>query len=357
MSNIEKLKQELILQKQTIEALGGQVTVANTHPSPAEITQGISTIDVPDLTISNATENDVLYGKTFFSGSDKLKVGTYNDTSTTFKHVYEYEQGVLGTENSLEYHFPTDVKTIRPYNYYKNTNKIKFVFHSGIEAIGNHAFNGVANFTYENFNSMNKLKLLPESCFYNASTRGLDLTNFPPNLETIQANSFYNALHENSEIYIHDGVKSLGSYSFSMANIFYCNSIRFAERCSITSFGSGVFENTIFNCDLTLPPRVSTLTYKFFYNGAVNNVIMPENLTTMYQYCFGAADTTPLSDLRLRTMTFLKTTPPSTFYDNCFPTAALGNGFKIYVPDESIEAYKNKMATYASIIYPVSQKN
>lgn len=44
MTSLEELKQELINQKNEIEAKGGTVIVANTYPSPAEITAGIKTI-------------------------------------------------------------------------------------------------------------------------------------------------------------------------------------------------------------------------------------------------------------------------------------------------------------------------
>ena len=44
MTTLEELKQELINQKNEIEAKGGTVIVANTYPSPAEITAGIKTI-------------------------------------------------------------------------------------------------------------------------------------------------------------------------------------------------------------------------------------------------------------------------------------------------------------------------
>ena len=58
----------------------------------------------------------------------------------------------------------------------------------------------------------------------------------------------------------------------------------------------------------------------------------------------------------LKTATFLKTTPPQTFPSTIFSSQALQNGLKIYVPDQSIEAYKAKQPAYANYIYPMSQK-
>ena len=58
----------------------------------------------------------------------------------------------------------------------------------------------------------------------------------------------------------------------------------------------------------------------------------------------------------MRTLTFLNTKPLSIFYDNCLPKQALEYGLKIYVPDESVEGYKNKMTLFADLILPMSQK-
>ena len=41
MSNIEMLKQELLLQKSIIEQKHGKILVKNNNPSPSEITEGI----------------------------------------------------------------------------------------------------------------------------------------------------------------------------------------------------------------------------------------------------------------------------------------------------------------------------
>ena len=61
MTTLEELKQELINQKNEIEAKGGTVIVANTYPSPAEITAGIKTITAStnsgDTTVTITSSN------------------------------------------------------------------------------------------------------------------------------------------------------------------------------------------------------------------------------------------------------------------------------------------------------------
>lgn len=76
MESLEILKQELITQKAEIEQKGGTVSVASLNPSPSEITAGIKTISVPDLTSATATSEDVAEGKTFYSGDNTIKMGT-----------------------------------------------------------------------------------------------------------------------------------------------------------------------------------------------------------------------------------------------------------------------------------------
>ena len=56
---------------------GYTVNVANQNPSPSEITNAIEKIGF-DFSAANATEADFLYGKTFFTQNNELKVGTFS---------------------------------------------------------------------------------------------------------------------------------------------------------------------------------------------------------------------------------------------------------------------------------------
>ena len=75
MNSIDIIKQELINQKTLLEQKGFTVNVANTNPSPTEITEAINNIEV-NLTLANATVDDVALGKTFYAQSGELKTGT-----------------------------------------------------------------------------------------------------------------------------------------------------------------------------------------------------------------------------------------------------------------------------------------
>ena len=75
MNSYNTIINELITQKQFLDEKGFTVNTANTYPSPSEITQAIKNIDF-DLSESDATEADVLAGKTFYSKTKELKTGT-----------------------------------------------------------------------------------------------------------------------------------------------------------------------------------------------------------------------------------------------------------------------------------------
>lgn len=356
MSNIEKLKQELLTQKQNIEKLGGNVVVANTNPSPAEISQGILTIDVPDLTVSTATEEDVLYGKTFFSGNSTLKIGTYSDSSTTAAALYEYEMEVQDLSLPLNYNLPTNITKLRPYMYYKNHNAVNFHFHPGLTELNSYTFSNANNFSFYGLEDLTLLTSIPENCFEKVNPNGIDLSNLPPNITQIVTRSFSNSIRDNCVITIPKTVTTLASYAFYSSSKKFCLALNIPTDAALKSLGTCALENLFFNCDLTTPPNVEMIPTKFAYNGSFNNIIFSKKIASLYANCFGAASTTPLSEIALKTVTFLKTTPPSVYYTTVFPTQAKENGLKIYVPDESIEAYKNKLTDCVDLIYPASQK-
>jgi len=356
MSNIEILKQELLLQKKTIENLGGQVVVANTNPSPSEITKGITTINVPDLSGSNATEADVLLGKTFYSGGSKLRVGTFVDSTFTAKCIYEYQIGESMSEDEMDFSLPTNVTYIRPYQFYDNPHHINFTFHPDITNIETYAFAETPNFTFNGFPELTKLKMLKEKCFMNTNPYGISVEQLPPMLEAIGVYSFYNSFPNGCSINIPFTVETISSGAFNTAEKRYLKKLNILEGCMLSNISLNAFTNIVFDCDLVYPQKCKTVPSYFNLNGSFNNITLHEAVKVLDKKCFGADETCPLSDVRLKTVTCLNPTPPTTFYDNSFSEQAKENGFKIYVPDSSIEAYKAKMTNFVDYIYPMSQK-
>ncbi len=92
MTSLEELKQELINQKNEIEAKGGTVIVANTYPSPAEITAGIKTITAS----TNSGDTTVTITSANTQNSASNTISSVDSTLNTLSNV------VPNTETLIE---------------------------------------------------------------------------------------------------------------------------------------------------------------------------------------------------------------------------------------------------------------
>ena len=151
MNNLELLKQELLKQKEAIINKGGSVNIKNLNPSPAEITDAINNLSIPDFSSATAKAEDVLEGKTFYAQDSVLKVGSYVDPSNMYNHLYIYNVDEQTSSASFNYTMPNYVTKIRPYLCAGNKNAINFAFNDSITEIGQYAFNDTSNFVFENF--------------------------------------------------------------------------------------------------------------------------------------------------------------------------------------------------------------
>ncbi len=100
MTSLEELKQELINQKNEIEAKGGTVIVANTYPSPAEITAGIKTITAStnsgDTTVTITSANTQNLATSLNVNEDSNTISSVDSTLNTLSNV------VPNTETPIE---------------------------------------------------------------------------------------------------------------------------------------------------------------------------------------------------------------------------------------------------------------
>lgn len=356
MNNLETLKQELLLQKQEIENKGGTVIVANTNPSPSEITQGIKNLPILETALATATEADVLEGKSFYAGNSTLKFGTYKDKADYYKHLFEYTQGEVTSSTPLEYTFAAGTKNIRQYMFCKNHNYITFNFNPELESVDTYAFEGMVNATFTNLGELENLKEIRGYAFSGVNPNGIDLANLPPNLETLLARAFADSVRENCDIVIPNSITTFNSYAFYCTEKVYANNLTLLAGGTYKSLPGFTFHNIVFNCDLVIPSNITETATKFAYNGSFNNITIPATFKTLGDRSFSADSTVALSDVRLQTVTFESATPP-TIKNQPFATQAVTNGLKIYVPDEAVDEYKASFATtYQNCIVPVSQK-
>ncbi len=356
MNSIELLKQELGYQKELIEQAGGTVSVANEHPSPSEITEGIRSLSSIDLTVATATPEDVLMGKTFFAGTSEMKVGTSIANPNTINYMFMYKFKEKQTEDTIYYSMSTSQTFVGKYKFYQNHNPISFTFGENLVNIEEYAFYESKNFIFTNFSELTKLKTLGIYCFTYSVAQGLDFSNLPDSLTAIGTAAFAYVVPDSLNYRLPPKINNMGQMVFKQTSRFQAGSLDLSVF-TYNSLPSYTFQNVVFNCDLVLPPSVKTIGAYCNYGGSFNNITIPSTVTTLQNDCFNMASTSAVSNSNLRTVVFEKETPP-TINARVFSTQAVENGFKIYVPDNSLEAYKAvaNLQTFVNNIYPMSEK-
>lgn len=357
MNNLEVLKQELKNQKNAIENKGGVVNVANTNPSPSEITAGISTIPSQNLKPTTATAEDVIKGKTFYTGDGVLRSGTqptfFEQCDKLF--IYDDVSGTVG--NSISLTLPQGMEILRGYMFYKNPNPMTVTFNTDLVRIGEYAFGTVENLELTNFSELTNLECIASGAFSYGDVTSIDFSNLPASLTTLEDRVFLSDIQANPTIVVPSGLEKMGVYAFAGPTRHYAKEIIFPEYMSITSVEQGIVQNVVFESDFRAPSYWVDIGTSFNYNGGFPNIVIPANILQLKTACFGAPTTSPNSDFILRTVTFESTTPPK-IASSSFATQHMNNGFKVYVPDESLEAYKTASyyTKFANCILPMSQK-
>ena len=147
-----------------------------------------------------------------------------------------------------------------------------------------------------------------------------------------------------TSVVIPASVSSIGTYAFQ-----YCYSLtNIVIPESISSIGIYAFANCVSLTNIVIPENVSSIgNYAFRYCYSLTSVVIPASVSSIgtyaFQYCYS-----------ILKYVFNRTTPP-TLSTNVFTER--NNIVKIYVPDESVEAYKTatNWITYANYIYPMSE--
>ncbi len=357
MNNSEIIKTELKEQKRIIEEKGGTITVANDYPSPFEITAGIETIKTPDFTITTATEADVAFGKTFYSKSSELKTGSGMFQSDMINHIFMINYGQPTTEERVYYTCPSGITKIKPHCFFGNLNPIHFKFNPEITIIDDYAFYEAQNFTYEGFHEITNLKEIGEYAFAKNTIQGINYGMLPDTLIELRQYCFAYTYNESvKEIILPPNVTTLETGTFRQQER-RCYDRLDVNNIKTKTLSTAMFFNVVFDCDLVLPEGFSTICAQCFYGGGVNNLTLPKSIYRLEESCFNAYSTQSLSEVPLKTVTFLGETPPL-IGNRIFSTQCINNGFKIYVPDTAVDTYKaaSALSAYVNHIYPMSQK-
>ena len=145
-----------------------------------------------------------------------------------------------------------------------------------------------------------------------------------------------------SSVNIPSGVTSIGGWAFST-----CLALTGIDiPNSVTSIGEAAFENCYGLTSITIPSGVTSIEDETFYGcKGLTSITIPSGVTGIGNYAFDYCSS-------LTSVACLATTPP-TLGSNAFRDNASGR--KIYVPSESVNAYKTASgwSTYAADIEPI----
>lgn len=354
MESLEELKQELKQQKTAIENKGGTVATAHTNPSPSEITTGINSIPVPNLAVATATSADVINGKTFYAGDSKLKYGSlFNNSNVDELMDLIFQTNTMGDEHSFYFEIPAGQSTVKPYLFNEFTRPLTVTLPNNLEEIGERAFYNCTNLTLNNFYEQTQLTKIGEYAFNECHI--LDLSILPSCIEVIDGFGLRSAEKECDKIVLPASLVTLDEGAFMTTierNYDYLDLNGYSPKVLMNS----VFQRALFDCDFVIPDTVERILQMFNYRGRFNHIIIPASVTEIQLHAFDVMSSDTVSKYVPEYIEFKGETPPELGYQ-VFNRYGADFGMIIYVPDNSVEAYKavENMRWYTSIIKPVSE--
>ena len=310
------------------------------------------------LTSVNIPDSVTTIGEEAFIWCDSLK---------EFKGKFATEDGrSLIVDNTIiayanasgnTYNIPDSVTSIGYMAFYCCISLTSVNIPDSATTIGESAFEGCYSLTSVNIG--NSVTTIGSSAFYDCSS--LTSVNIPDSVTEIGEDAFYSC-DSLISVNIPDSVTTIGAWVFGQCDSL--TSVNIGD--SVKTIGHDAF----YDCDsltsVTIPDSVTTIGNSAFWNcTSLTSVNIPDSVTTIgdvaFKYC-GRMTSVTIGDsvktigydafvgcTSLTSVYCKATTPPASgawvFDDN-------GSGRKIYVPTESVEAYKSAYGwkNYASAI-------
>lgn len=326
-----------------------------------------------ELTITQKCLNNI---SALDLGNAKIKFADY--VVSTSEYPFRYSTFVNKT-----IHIHPDVTDIPTYAFYASTG-FETVDFANVLSIGGQAFANIHSLKTIIFPST--LTSIGFAAFDTCS--GLTEVRFAAGITSIPAQAFYHCTSL-ATITLSEGLTSIERYAFG-----YCSSLPgIALPSTLTSIDERAFENCIALLEVIIPQNVTRLGGNVFGGcTALRRVEIPAGLNnwggTVFNNCTALREVVLHEGLKtLGSQAFCRCTSleeivlPSTLtrlgpqlFDSCSglktivctavtpPTGSLASNTlsleAIYVPDESVDAYKAASAwkTYASVIKPLSSK-
>ena len=176
-----------------------------------------------------------------------------------------------------------------------------------------------------------------QSAFEDCS--GLTSVSLPSTITSI-GNSAFTYCDNLLEIGIPEGVTSIGDYAF-----FHCIQLKnIYLPDTLTSLGTNAFALCLNFDTINIPSSLTSIPTRCFYAAAgLSSLEIPSSITSIGDEAFAGC-------VNIYYIVFYSTTPP-TLGDNVF--ANTNDKYRIFVPSESVDAYKAAWSTYADKIYSI----
>ena len=170
----------------------------------------------------------------------------------------------------------------------------------------------------------------------------------PNSVRSIGNSAFRNWETNNQPLVIPDSVRSIGNYAFSKWS---SNNHPLVIPDSVRSIAGDAFRNwETNNQPLVIPDSVTSIRMNAFYFWSSNNqpLVIPNSVTSIGNSAFYYWSLVPYVEMKSET-------PPTLGNKNAFGGQ---NNAPIYVPDESVEAYKTatNWVDLANRIFAISDK-
>lgn len=355
---IDTIKTELVSQKSEIEKKGGVVNVHNINPTPTEITAGIKTIPSLGPHQPTATATDVLKGKTFYGVSGEYLTGNYVAlvSQEEFDLVFNnYSENTT----PIDYHIPAGTIKLRDYFYVHSSTHTNIYLNEELQEIGEYSFWENENTSIMNFATLQHLNKIGK--YSMKGIKGIDFSNFPTCLKELGQYCFADSqFPETTTIKVPGSVTTLGDFCL-MGNINRRSVVANVDLSTcVALYSKGMLMYHLMpNLDYVTESNIHLLPMNFMFGGGPRSITITENVTTVGNNIIGNANNDNEAYNICNEVVFMAETPPSFSGTPLGPTATRVNT-SVYVPDQSVEAYKANSSLYQislnGCIKPMSQR-
>ena len=245
---------------------------------------------------------------------------------------------------------PESVDYINPYVFYGCTNLKSIHIPEWVNTIGEYAFANCIGLENISFHERSHLSHIGQYAFQNCVS--LASISIPEGITEIKDSTFSNC-DALSSIVIPNSVTTIGRWAFNhcdnLANVYIPD--------SVASIGSAAFQMCVSLSSINIPSRLTSIedfVFAYCYKLYLANITIPEGVTSIGEHAFHCSSLTsitfPQSVTSIEKGAFLHCEPLNEIYCKCttppfggpemFVRYADLSERKIYVPTESVDAYK-----------------